>query len=248
MFDQFFRALAASCLVLTALGCESAPDAGVAQAESKSDEPVNKAALSTDMARGSYLVGYDQARQLMTQTYGVIDAEAYLAGVEDSIAGADSQVPEAQAQSAMTALRDAVVGKQEEAQAAQTQKADAYRQAFAQEEGVTTTDSGLMYKVLVAGDGAKPALTDTVTTHYEGTLIDGTVFDSSVQRGQPASFRVDGVIKGWTEALQQMPVGSKWKLVIPPDLAYGSRGAGPQIGPNETLVFEVELLSIQAAQ
>ena len=111
-----------------------------------------------------------------------------------------------------------------------------------------TLPSGLMYQVITAGDGPKPSATDTVVTHYHGTLINGDVFDSSVDRGQPASFAVNRVIPGWTEALQLMGVGSKWKLVIPPDLAYGARGAGPKIGPNSTLIFEVELLEIQAAQ
>ena len=110
-------------------------------------------------------------------------------------------------------------------------------------EGVVTTTSGLQYQVLVAGTGPKPSLTDTVTTHYTGTLIDGTVFDSSVERGAPASFPVNGVIPGWVEALQMMPVGSKWRIVVPPELAYKERGAGNRIGPNEALIFEVELIS-----
>ena len=109
---------------------------------------------------------------------------------------------------------------------------------------VITTDSGLQYKVLVRGHGARPGPRDTVSTHYVGTLIDGTVFDSSRARQSPAQFPVDGVIRGWTEALQLMPVGSKWMLYVPPNLAYGSRRVGPHIGPNEALVFEVELLDI----
>lgn len=111
-------------------------------------------------------------------------------------------------------------------------------------EGVKTTESGLQYEVLVEGDGPKPAATDQVRVHYHGTLIDGTVFDSSVDRGEPAVFGVNRVIPGWTEALQMMPVGSKWKIYIPADLAYGERGAGGDIGPNSTLIFEVELLEI----
>ncbi len=114
----------------------------------------------------------------------------------------------------------------------------------AKKTGVVVLPSGLQYKIVKAGTGAIPKATDTVTTHYTGTLIDGTVFDSSVQRGQPASFPVNGVIKGWQEALQLMPVGSKWQLYIPSDLAYGSRGAGGVIGPNSTLVFDIELISI----
>ena len=111
-------------------------------------------------------------------------------------------------------------------------------------EKVVVLKSGLQYEVLIETQGPKPVRTDTVTTHYEGTLIDGTVFDSSVQRGEPASFPVDRVIRGWTEALQLMSVGSKWRLFIPPDLAYGERGAPPSIPANATLIFEVELLSI----
>ena len=111
-------------------------------------------------------------------------------------------------------------------------------------EGVTVTESGLQYEVLTEGTGTKPTASDKVRVHYHGTLIDGTVFDSSVDRGEPATFGVGQVIKGWTEALQLMPVGSKWKLVIPSALAYGERGAGGDIGPNETLIFEVELLEI----
>ena len=109
---------------------------------------------------------------------------------------------------------------------------------------VITLESGLQYKIIKSGEGAKPTINDQVTTHYHGTLLDGTVFDSSVERGQPATFPVSGVIKGWTEALQLMTVGSKWKLFVPYDLAYGERGAGPKIGPYTTLIFEVELISI----
>ena len=121
--------------------------------------------------------------------------------------------------------------------------------AFLAENGmrasVVTTGSGLQYEVLVSGDGATPGGRDMVTTHYHGTLVDGRVFDSSVQRGQPIAFPVDGVIKGWTEALQLMQVGDKWKLYIPPELAYGERGQPPAIGANETLIFEVELIDLQ---
>jgi FKBP-type peptidyl-prolyl cis-trans isomerase FklB len=112
-------------------------------------------------------------------------------------------------------------------------------------ENVVTTESGLQYEVIVEGNGTKPKLTDEVETHYHGTLIDGTVFDSSVERGESISFPVNGVIPGWTEALQLMPVGSKWKLYIPYNLAYGERGAGQMIGPYSTLVFEVELINIK---
>ena len=111
--------------------------------------------------------------------------------------------------------------------------------------GINSLTSGLRYQVLKEGTGAKPSITDTVVTHYHGTFLDGSVFDSSVDRGAPATFPVNGVIRGWTEALQLMSVGSKWRLVIPPDLAYGKRGAGRLIPPNATLIFEVELLDIR---
>lgn len=125
-------------------------------------------------------------------------------------------------------------------------KGKAFLEENKKKAGVQTTASGMQYIVMKEGTGSKPGLNDKVTTHYHGTLIDGTVFDSSVERGQPASFPVSGVIPGWTEALQMMPVGSKWKLFLPSELAYGERGAGGKIGPNSVLVFEVELLSIDA--
>jgi len=122
--------------------------------------------------------------------------------------------------------------------------ADKFLAANALVDGVVTTESGLQYKVVTAGDGDKPSAEDTVTVHYEGRLINGEVFDSSIERGEPATFPVGGVIAGWTEALQMMPVGSTWQLVIPPELAYGERGAGGRILPNSALVFDVELISI----
>ncbi len=115
----------------------------------------------------------------------------------------------------------------------------------AQREGVVTLESGLQYEIIVAGDGPKPGATQTVTCHYHGTVIDGRVFDSSVKRGQPASFPLNRVISGWTEALQLMGVGSKWRLFLPPHLAYGDRQVSAEIGPNSTLIFEVELLKIE---
>jgi len=173
-----------------------------------------------------------------------VDGEAYIAGIRDALAGSASQLAGADEQSIFGAFQEQISAKQREAFAGVEEEGAAFREAYAKSPGVVTLPSGLLYEVMVAGDGAKPTATDTVSTHYHGTLIDGTVFDSSVERGTPASFPVNGVISGWTEALQLMGVGSKWKLVIPPELAYGERGAGGAIPPQATLVFEVELISI----
>jgi FKBP-type peptidyl-prolyl cis-trans isomerase FklB len=120
----------------------------------------------------------------------------------------------------------------------------AYMEENAKKDGVVTTDSGLQYEILKEGDGATPKATDKVIAHYEGTLIDGTVFDSSIERGEPATFPVNGVIQGWQEVLQMMKEGGKWRVVIPGNLAYGPQGAGEMIGPNETLIFDIELIAI----
>ncbi len=135
--------------------------------------------------------------------------------------------------------------KMQEAGAANKTEGEAFLAANKSKDGVVTLPSGLQYKILTAGTGPKPTASDSVVCNYRGTLINGTEFDSSYKRGQPATFGVGQVIKGWTEALQLMPVGSKWQLFIPSSLAYGERGAGAEIGPNATLIFEVELLSIQ---
>jgi FKBP-type peptidyl-prolyl cis-trans isomerase FklB len=138
--------------------------------------------------------------------------------------------------------------KAHEAGAAARKEGDAFLAANKTKEGVVTLPSGLQYKILTEGKGPKPTASDTVTCNYRGTLINGTEFDSSYKAGNPVSFPVSGVIKGWTEALQLMPVGSKWQLFIPADMAYGDRGAGADIGPGETLIFEVELVSIEEAK
>jgi FKBP-type peptidyl-prolyl cis-trans isomerase FklB len=154
-----------------------------------------------------------------------------------------------EAKVALTTLQSELRKKQDElkeqAGAANKKEGDAFLVANKTKPGVVTLPSGLQYKVLKEGTGAKPTASDTVVCEYRGTLINGTEFDSSYKRGQPATFGVGQVIKGWTEALQLMPVGSKWQLVLPSDLAYGDKGAGADIGPNATLIFEVELLSIQ---
>ncbi|MEM7080455.1 MAG: FKBP-type peptidyl-prolyl cis-trans isomerase [Pseudomonadota bacterium] len=212
--------------------------------------------LQTDIEKASYLIGYMQGQQmkqnLEQQSQGVIDNDQLAAGVIDAMRSNESQVDTNQGQALMEALNTAVQGKlaeaQEDASAASADTiaaGDAYRAEYAAKEGVVTLPSGLLYEVINEGSGPKPTANDTVTTHYAGTLIDGTQFDSSIDRGQPASFPVGGVIAGWTEALQLMGVGSKWRLVIPPDLGYGERGSPPRIPPHSTLVFEVELLDIK---
>lgn len=140
-------------------------------------------------------------------------------------------------------LQDLLHKKNNERNAKMIEEGKAFLAENAKREEVTELESGLQYEILTAGDGAKPTASDNVTCHYHGTLIDGTVFDSSVERGQPASFPLNMVITGWTEALQLMPTGSKWRLYLPPHLAYGDRQAGAHIKPNSTLIFEVELLS-----
>ena len=208
-------------------------------------EDDNKVALDSDIDKASYMIGYDQAKQLTEQTSGVVDMKLFAQGILDAAEGRASLVSDSERAQVFGALQAAVNAEQNSASQATIDEGTAYRAAYAQKEGVTQTDSGLLYEVIVEGDGPKPTAADTVSTHYHGTLINGEVFDSSVDRGQPASFPVGGVIRGWTEALQLMSVGSKWRLVIPPELAYGERGAGGKIGPHTTLVFEVELLEIQ---
>ena len=209
-----------------------------------SDDQSVSQVLDSDLKKASYMLGYLQAESLRGQTMEVLDMQAYLRGASDFVAGDQSQVANEDAEALRIALTNAVQAKQNEASQAIRSAGDAYRAEYAQKAGVVSLPSGLLYEVITEGTGPKPAATDTVSTHYHGTLIDGTVFDSSVDRGQPASFPVNGVIAGWTEALQLMGVGSKWRLVIPPELGYGDRGAGGQSGPGATLVFEVELLEI----
>jgi FKBP-type peptidyl-prolyl cis-trans isomerase FklB len=177
-----------------------------------------------------------------------VDPDLLARGMKDAMAGGKTLLTEDEAHAVMMEMQTEV-HKQQQEKAQQVGEANkkegsAFLAANKAKADVVTLPSGLQYKILKAGAGPKPAATDTVTVNYRGTLIDGTEFDSSYKRGEPASFPVNGVIKGWTEALQLMPVGSKWQLVIPTDLAYGERGGGATIGPNATLIFEVELLSI----
>lgn len=206
-----------------------------------------KPALETVEQKGSYAIGADIAANFKRQ--GVeVDVQALVAGFADASAG-KARMTDAELRAATTAFREVVMAKVAEkskAQASENLKAGAaYLEANAKKPGVKTTASGLQYEVIKSGTGASPKAEDTVSVHYHGTLIDGTVFDSSIERGEPATFPVGGVIKGWVEALQLMKVGDKWKLTIPAELAYGERSPGGEIGPNSTLIFEVELLEIE---
>jgi FKBP-type peptidyl-prolyl cis-trans isomerase FkpA len=170
-----------------------------------------------------------------------VDIDALVAGVRDSLNGAKPKYTEAQASQMVQA---AAQGAQQKKGAANLAAGKAFLESNGKRAGVKTTASGLQYEVIKEGKGSKPRATDTVTVHYEGKLLSGKVFDSSIERNKPASFPLNGVIKGWTEGLQLMNVGSKYRFYIPSDLAYGPNGAGASIGPNEVLVFEVELLAI----
>ena len=219
------------------------------QAKAEAEIEASAAASTTneagsDIEKASYLLGYNQLHRMTTASSGVIDPVAFAKGVSDAANGVERATANENEEAIIAALNAAVQEKQMAAANSVIEAGAAYRAEFAQQPDVITLPSGLLYEVMAEGSGDKPGPDSQVTTHYHGTLIDGTVFDSSVDRGQPASFNVGGVIPGWTEALQLMNVGSKWRLVIPPELAYGERGAGGAIAPNSTLVFEVELLEI----
>ena len=205
--------------------------------------------LKDPQAQASYAIGLNIGAGLRRDDI-TIDPAMLAQGVKDAVSGAKPLMDEGQMRAVLIQLQATVQTKHEEkaAHAAATNKTEGevFLKANAAKPGVTTLPSGLQYVVLTAGGGAKPKLEDVVLCNYRGTLLDGTEFDSSYKRGAPDSFPVGGVIKGWTEALQRMPVGSKWRLYVPSDLAYGEKGAGADIGPNAVLVFEVELISIQA--
>lgn len=203
--------------------------------------------LKTPRDKGSYAVGMSIGLGLHKQNVGV-DPAIVARGLRDAMSGGKTLLTEDEMKAAIQQLQ-AEVHKEQEAKAhvageAARKQGESFLAANKSKDGVVALPDGLQYKILTAGNGPKPTANDTVTVNYRGTLINGQEFDSSYKRGEPVSFPVGGVIRGWTEALQLMPVGSKWQLFIPPDLAYGDRGAGSDIGPGETLVFEVELLSI----
>ena len=204
-------------------------------------------AVETTEQRLSYGIAYGLGQRLKTD--GVpMDVDAFSAGLRAAIEGSEPLMSQDEIAAEMQAYQEKMAAEQQAVQAEMAVSNAAASAAFlvenAQVEGVVVTDSGLQYQVIEEGEGAIPGPEDTVEVHYRGTLVDGTEFDSSYARGQTVTFGVGQVIPGWTEALQLMPVGSKWKLVIPPELGYGAGGAGQMIGPNAALIFEVELVSI----
>jgi len=243
-------------IVLTGSAQSQQPPAGNAQKPStpsaqaapaaKENPPV--AALSTPQDKASYALGMSLGNNLHRQG-AEVDPAILFQGLKDSLAAGKTLLTEDEARSALAEFQSELRKKQQEQARLlgeeNKKKGDAFLGANKVKEGVVTLPSGLQYKILQEGAGPKPKATDQVVCNYRGTLIDSTEFDSSYKRGQPSTFPVNRVIKGWQEALQLMPVGSKWQLFVPPELAYGERGGGSTIGPNSTLLFEIELLSIK---
>ena len=199
--------------------------------------------LSTNEAKASYGVGMQMGQQLASVFNGV-SLEAAIAGITDAFAGKGPQIPGEEINAAFQVIQAQIEADKQEQAKKFAGEGEAFLAENAKRDEVTVLDSGLQYEVITEGSGDIPTAQSVVSTHYRGTLINGQQFDSSYDRGQPAEFPVGGVIAGWTEALQQMKVGSKWKLYIPYHLAYGEAGAGGDIGPYQALVFDIELLEI----
>jgi len=194
----------------------------------------------------SYGIGRQMGKQLADNPLDEVDIEAVAAGLRTGFSGEAGELSPEELKAAFEEINARISERQAEVSKKLTADGEKFLAENAQREEVTVTDSGLQYEVLTVGDGEKPLAASKVRTHYHGTLIDGSVFDSSYERGEPAEFPVNGVIPGWTEALQMMPIGSKWRLYVPHNLAYGEHGAGDRIAPYSTLVFDVELLEIVA--
>jgi FKBP-type peptidyl-prolyl cis-trans isomerase len=222
--------------------------AGLISCSKGSEDKDKKVELNTFTEEISYVMGQDIGSSLQ-EIKSEINIDALFAGIDDRLNDRESRIDaektEALKQEFTQKLQKELVAKAEEAARKNLAEGMAFLEENKSKEGVMTTDSGLQYKVLTEGDGPVPAKTDTVKVHYRGTLLDGTEFDSSYKRGTEAVFKVDAVIPGWTEALQLMKVGSKYQLFLPPDLAYGERQVSQEIGPNSTLIFEVELVGIE---
>ncbi len=269
-FTQVVPILAAGMVLLGNAQAQQTPAAKTEQAPAKAQPatpakpkaPATKAgaaktaaaksaattALKTPKDKFSYALGMNLGASLHKQSVDV-DPNMVAQGLRAALAGGKTLLTQEEAQAALMEVQNELRKKQQEkmqvAGEANKKEGEAFLASNKAKEGVVTLPSGLEYKILKEGNGPKPTASDSVVCNYRGTLINGTEFDSSYKRGQPATFPVNGVIKGWTEALQLMQVGSKWQLFVPSSLAYAERGAGGDIGPNATLIFEVELLSIQ---
>ena len=202
---------------------------------------MSKKELNSQVEKFSYSIGLSVASNLIGSGIKTIDIDAFNMAIEDAYQG---QMPQISADEANQIIQEYISRVQDKEKDENLKAGKAYLEENKKKQHVEELPSGMQFEVMSQGDGDLPSASDNVKCHYHGTLIDGTVFDSSVQRGEPSVFPVNGVIQGWQEALQLMPVGSKWKLYVPPHLAYGENGAGGVIGPNATLIFEVELLDI----
>tara|TARA_B100000965_G_scaffold397844_1_gene415006 strand:+ start:301 stop:972 length:672 start_codon:yes stop_codon:yes gene_type:complete len=202
---------------------------------------MNAQKLNDEVDSVSYSLGVNIGENIKSQ-FPDIDLKNFESGIEDVLS--EKKQPKIEGQDAQKVIQEYFTKQQAKASEGKIEEGKAFLAKNGKRKEVITLESGLQYEIITSAEGPKPTLNDQVTTHYHGTLLDGTVFDSSVDRGQPATFPVSGVIKGWTEALQLMSVGAKWRLYVPYDLAYGERGASAQIGPYTTLIFDVELLKI----
>ncbi len=204
--------------------------------------------MKVDMKKVSYILGRSIAGDFQRQEMG-IDVDSFVEGFRSAVAGEQSRIPVGEMQQIMEGFKSEFQARQQKGAAgraeANMEKGRAFLAENRKKAGIVETDSGLQYRVIQEGTGKTPAVSDTVETHYEGRTLDGTVFDSSIKRGAPATFPVSGVIQGWQEALQLMKEGARYELFVPSGLAYGPAGAGKAIGPHETLIFEVELLGIK---
>jgi FKBP-type peptidyl-prolyl cis-trans isomerase FklB len=202
---------------------------------------MNAQKLNDEVDSVSYSLGVNIGENIKSQ-FPDIDLKNFESGIEDVLS--EKKQPKIEGQDAQKVIQEYFTKQQAKASEGKIEEGKAFLAENGKRKEVITLESGLQYEIITSAEGPKPTLNDQVTTHYHGTLLDGTVFDSSVERGQPATFPVSGVIKGWTEALQLMSVGAKWRLYVPYDLAYGEKGASAQIGPYTTLIFDVELLKI----
>lgn len=234
---MYFRLFAVMVLFVFAVGC--APEEKQVAKELTLDSPKN---------RISYTIGVNIGQDFKSQKMD-IDPAVLLEGLKDSMEGKELRLTEeemvSEIQSFQQEMQAKMAAEMEQAASQNIEQGKAFLEENAKQEGVVVTESGLQYKIIEPGEGDSPGASDVATVHYRGTLIDGKQFDSSYDRGQPATFPVGGVIAGWTEALQLMKPGAKWQLVIPSELAYGERGAGQDIGPNSVLLFDVELISVE---